>query len=154
MTEPREEPEVLRIPPFLAKRKKLIKGVGIFMSVTSVLMVAFTLFMIIRNERAHDESRCPFVAAETRSVADGIGVRDDTRTCIDGLTEHRWLVLREGQAPFEIGRRRLGTDAYSAARYRFTSSVEGQHVRVRVENRGIAPITYSEEVALQGRGNR
>lgn len=152
MSSEREEPEVLRIPPFLAKRKVLIRRVGIFVSLTSVAMVLFALGMIIRNERAHDETRCPYRPVETRTLGDGVEVHDEARSCIEGLTEHRWLVLRQGAEALEIGRRRLGTDAYSPARYRWTPSLEGTHVRVHVENRGIAPVTYREEVAIQGRG--
>lgn len=146
------EPEVLRIPPFLAKRKKLIRGIGIFISVTSVGMVLFALFMILRNERAHDETRCPYRFVETRTLADGVSVSDEARSCVDGLSEHRWMIQRVGSAPLEIGRRRLSTDAYTAPRYTWTPTLEGTHVRVHVENRGMRPITYREEVAIQGRG--
>lgn len=152
MTENPDEPEVLRIPPFLAKRKKLIRGIGIFISVTSAAMVIFTLVMIIRNERAHDETRCPFRAAGARTLAEGVIVKDESRTCIEGLSEHRWLLERAGTESLELGRRRLATDAYSASRYTWTPTLEGEHVRVRIENAGMPPITYREEVAIQGRG--
>ncbi len=64
----------------------------------------------------------------------------------------RWMIQRVGSAPLEIGHRRLSTDAYTAPRYTWTPTLEGTHVRVHVENRGMRPITYREEVALQGRG--
>lgn len=141
--DPRDEP---RTPPFLEKRRKTIKVLGILFSVTSVSLVIFSFGMIIRNERAHDEKRCPFVAVETRDV-DGARVLDERRRCVEGIEEHRWLLVRSDRAPLELGRRRLSSKFYARGVYTWRAFVESGYVRVHVENVGAPPVTYRQEIA-------
>jgi hypothetical protein len=67
--------------------------------------LAIGIFVFIaRFGMAHDESRCPFREVETRRVATGLEVREEARRCLPEVEEHRWLVLREGGEPRELGR--------------------------------------------------
>ena len=144
--DPRDEP---RTQPFLERRKKALKILGILFTVPSVFLVLFVFGMIIHSERAHDERTCPFVAVETRETDRG-RVTDERRECVEGVEEHRWLLRRPGIAPLELGRRRLASSFYAASVYSWRAFVEGEQVRVHVENTGAPPVTYREEVAAGG----
>jgi hypothetical protein len=135
--------------PLAAKRRKALKILGILFTVPSVFLVLFVFGVIIRNERAHDEARCPFVRVEARDVEGG-RVADERRRCVEGIEEHRWLLERGAGAPLELGRRRLASDFYAAGRYTWRPFVEQGHARVHVENTGAPPVTYREEIAAGG----
>ena len=148
---PRDEP---RTPRFLGgggneRRKKALKILGILFTAPSVFLVLFVFGMIIRNERAHDETKCPFHAVETRETAGG-RVIDERRQCIEGIEEHRWMLVRPSIAPLEVGRRRLSSNFYVAGVYSWRVFVESEKIRVHVENVGAPPVTYREEVAAGG----
>lgn len=162
--DPRDEP---RTPRFLERRQKVLKILGLLFTVPSVFLVLFVFGMIIRNERAHDETKCPFVVVETRVVgaavgeagaaeadageaAQGVRVRDERRQCVEGIQEHRWLLLRAHTAPLELGRRRLSSNFYVAGVYSWRAFIESEQVRVHVENTGAPPVTYREEIAAGG----
>lgn len=144
--DPRDEP---RTPPMLERRKKMLKILGILFTVPSVFLVLFVFAMIIRNERAHDETKCPFVAVETRETQGG-RVTDERRQCVEGIEEHRWMLVRPSTAPLELGRRRLSSNFYVSGVYTWRAFVESEQLRVHVENVGAPPVTYREEIAAGG----
>jgi hypothetical protein len=117
----------------------------------SVALVLLTVGLVIANERAHDEIRCPFATVETRRIDESVSVREDRRACTDGLEERRWVVLR-GSAALEIGRRRLASSFYAPSRYAWTARVDADGVAVDVRNQGAPPVTYREGTALSGPG--
>jgi hypothetical protein len=146
--DPRDEP---RAPAWLARRKRGLRIALVVFTVPSVALVLLTVGLVISNERAHDEARCPFVPVETRAVGEGAAVREDRRACVDGLEERRWLVLR-GRDVLEVGRRRLASSFYAPEKYAWEPRLEADGVAVAVRNEGAPPVTYRESVALHGPG--
>ncbi len=131
------------------RRRKLLKLLGIAFTVPSVFLVLFVFGIIVRNERAHDEARCPFVRVEARAIEGG-RVADERRRCVEGIEEHRWVLERGAGAPLELGRRRLARGFYEGSRYTWRVFAEQGKARVHVENTGAPPVTYREEVAAGG----
>jgi hypothetical protein len=148
--DPRDEP---RTPRFLEQRKKALKALAILFTVPSVFLVVFVFGMIVRNELAHDEKKCPFVLVETRELP-GARVTDERRQCVEGIVEHRWVLARPGTAKLEVGRRRLASSFYAEGVYTWRAFVESEKVRVHVENTGAPPVTYREEIAAGGAAPR
>ena len=140
-----EEEGGLRYPPWLVARRRALRIVAIVMSVSSGALVVAAFVLTWRTEAAFDESRCPWRAGETKDVAPEVHVRDDARTCLSDLAEHRFIVTRRGQAPLEIGRRRLGTARWAPGVWSWEPTLADGHVHVRVVNPGAGPVTYKEE---------
>ncbi len=142
----------IRYPDWFLRNRTLIRRIAIGLSVSSSLLVAASVVMVVRQERAHDEARCPFVLVAERR--DGVVVvRDEARSCTDGVSEHRWVLVATPSGepvPFEVGRRRLASRMFEPAAYTCRVFAEDGKARVRVENRGAPPVTYREEVARTG----
>lgn len=110
---------------------------------TAPIGVVLVLFAFMaRYEAAFDESRCPYEASEVRVVRLGLEVREDVRTCQPGVEEHRWVVLREGFDPLEIGRRPLNAADYRG--YSWTASEEEGRVHLEIRNPGHEPRVFRE----------
>jgi hypothetical protein len=105
-------------------------------------LLAIIMIFIVRSEMAFDESRCPYRAREERTFREGTRVREDARTCQDGVEEHRWVLVRDGRPPLELGRRRLASRYYD--NYRWSIVEREGRVRVEVHNRGVGPRAYGE----------
>lgn len=126
-------------------KKRVLRRLGIFISASSVGLVLLVLVFVIRNEHAHDETRCPFRLAERRPVAGAESfVIDEKRECIEGLEEHRWTVERGGVRVREIGRRRLATRFFTPQAYSFVATETERGVLIVVENAGAKSMRYSE----------
>ncbi len=105
-------------------------------------MLLFFVFMA-RNEAAFDEARCPYGEdGEVRLVREGVRVRHDVRVCEEGVEEHRWVLLREREAPVEIGRRRLESERFQGATW--TVAEEDSRVRLEIRNPGMEPRIFRE----------
>lgn len=74
--------------------------VGAAPAVFAIGIFAFVLY----TGWAHDESRCPFQDAETRTLDAHASVLEQSRRCIEQVEEHRWLVVRDGAPGVELGR--------------------------------------------------
>lgn len=105
-------------PAVREQRKKILKYIGMALSALMVLTMLTVFALILRNESAHDEQTCPFAPAGERTF-DGGKVVEQQRTCINGISEHRYLLERTGQKPFELARKRLATDHFEPARFRW-----------------------------------
>lgn len=117
---------------------------------TAPILVAVAAFVFMaRTELAFDEASCPFVDGEARGVSEGVSVREDARECRDGVEEHRWVLLREGEAPVEIGRRRLES-RYFEGTYAWSATEENGQVRIEIRNPGQEPRSFRERVADAG----
>jgi hypothetical protein len=111
---------------------------------TAPIGIALLFFAFMaQNEAAFDEARCPYREdGEVRLVRAGVRVRRDERTCQEGVAEHRWVLLRDGEPPVEIGRRRLEARFFEGQ----TLSVAEEEGRVRLEirNPGMEPRVFRE----------
>jgi hypothetical protein len=111
----------------------------------SVLLVIVIGLFIARAEVAHDETTCPFQEVGRRSVEAGVSVLEQRRRCQEGLEERRWLLLRAGQPPRELGRRRLDRRFYSQDRYRWSVSMSDSGVRIDIKNDGVEGASFREK---------
>lgn len=111
------------------------RPVLIVLATAPVLVAVGALVFIVRSELAFDEERCPYVDGEARVVREGLSVREDARECQPGVEEHRWVVLREGEEPREIGRRRLES-RYFEGDYDWSAHEEEGRVRLEIRNPG------------------
>ena len=106
-------------------------------------LIAFIMLFMARSEMAFDEARCPFEQGELRLVREGVAVREDARTCQEGVEERRWVLLREGRAPHEIARRRMDAQ-YFEGDYGWSASDEDDNVVLTIRNPGQEPRVFRE----------
>lgn len=110
----------------------------------AILSIGIFLF-IARFQLAHDETRCPFREVETRDVAPGLRLREDARRCLPEIEEHRWLVVRAGAEPLELGRFPLEADQLERG-FPWTVDVEDGRAVVTVTNEGRGELVFREPV--------
>ncbi len=110
----------------------------------------FILVFILRYGWAHEESRCPFHAVETRALDEHASVVEDARRCMDEVEEHRWSVVRDGSAPLELGRMPLEAERIAAG-FPWTARVEDGRVVVDVTNEPDGVFTLREPGPDAGR---
>ena len=135
-----------RIPP--EQRKRVLRIAGILGASGSVVLMVLAFALVLRNEQAFDETRCPFRRIGERRIDGTLRVIEESRACIDDLEERRWLVARDPSSPIELGRRRLATSFWGRGRYEWRVELEPKgKVRVEVRNAGVAPVDYREVIA-------
>jgi hypothetical protein len=107
---------------------------------------ALTIFvLIVRTERAHDESHCAFTRRSERRL-DGVRVLEDARSCLPELEERRYQVERAPAVPFELARKRLPRTQFAADRYRWTLRQDQAHKLVlRIEIDGKLSSEFFEQ---------
>ncbi len=132
----------------------------IVLATAPIAALAFIVIFVGRGNIAFDESRCPYREHELREVSETIDVREDTRRCQEDVEEHRWVLLRHGEEPLELGRRRLPVAQYAGYRWTATEEplssdagvVEGQRrVKIEIHTRDLAPRTFREPAPGQPR---
>jgi hypothetical protein len=112
-------------------------------AIAPVLILGF----IFVSELAHDETRCPFDRRSEQQLSDGVRVREDARSCLPGIEEHRYSALRAGSERV-LGRRRFARNAFDPSRYRWRAELSPQgEVRVTVDNDGHAQAVFREGTA-------
>jgi hypothetical protein len=99
---------------------------------------------IVLTERAHDESRCPYVERTRLEAGADARVVEETRSCVEGIEERRF-VLERGARRQLLGERRLPRGAFEPAAYTVTvtRSPEGE-VQVRIRNQGHGEVVFRE----------
>lgn len=111
----------MRIRELSPARRKLLRRFAMAFSLLSVGSVVVVGVMVTRTEMAFDESRCPFVRVSVKDVGPRLRVADERRQCVTSLVEHRWLALRPGKPPNEVGRRRLAAPLFTPTSYSWTA---------------------------------
>lgn len=105
------------------------------------------LVFIFASELAHDEARCPYVHNSTKSLSDQVSVREDRRSCLPGIEERRFSVIR-GANEVVLGRRRFARGAFAPDRYQWRAELTSQgEVRVTADNAGHAQGVFREGTA-------
>ena len=117
----------------------LLFVVAVFPAVLAIGIFVFSA----RFQMAHDEGRCPCHEVETREVAPGLAVREDARQCLPEIEEHRWLVVRAGAEPLELGRFPLEAEQIDRGFPWTAELVEGRAV-VTVTNEGRGELVFRE----------
>ena len=107
-------------------------------------VLALGIFAFIaRFQLAHDEGRCPFHELETRAVTPSVRVREDARRCLPEIEEHRWLVIRGGREPLELGRFPLEADQTERG-FPWTATLEDGRAVVTITNEGRGELVFRE----------
>lgn len=130
-------------PPSAAKKTPFWVPVVVFVGALPAVFALFIFGFIVRYGWAHDEGRCPFHEVETRSVGSGVSVREDARRCMDEVEDHRWLVLREGAEPLDLGRYPLEAALVDVG-FPWEARLEEGRVVVDVTNEGHGTFTLRE----------
>jgi hypothetical protein len=108
---------------------------------------ALILVFIFLSELAHDEGRCPYTHNSTKSVNDQVSVREDRRSCVPGIEERRFSVMR-GASEQVLGRRRFARSAFAPEHYQWSAALTDQgDVRVTVDNAGHEQAQFREGTA-------
>lgn len=127
----------------IKKKTPLWVPVAVFFGALPAVMALFIFAFIVRYGWAHDEDRCPFHPVETRTIDASVSVREDARRCIDEVEEHRWLVLRDGSDPLDLGRYPLEAELVEVG-FPWEARVEDGRVVVDVTNEGRGTFTLRE----------
>lgn len=114
----------------------------IVLATAPIAFIVVSMLIMARSELAFDDARCPFQPGEERIVNQQVTVREEARTCLEGVEEHRWILLRKGQEPREIARRRL--DASYFADYSWSAMEEDGNVTIEIRNAGQEPRVFRE----------
>ena len=93
----------------------MLRILGMTASALMVLGVLIVFALIVRTERAHDETLCKFAPLSRRTLGE-VEVIEERRSCLPELEERRYLVRRGAQA-YELARKRLPSAHFSAERY-------------------------------------
>jgi hypothetical protein len=118
--------------------RSVLVGLAIAPAVIAVGIFGF----IARYSLAHDEARCPFSEVETRASGE-VQVREESRRCLPEIEEHRWLAIRDGRAPLELGRYPLEAERVEHGFPWEVRQEEGRAV-VTVINEGRGEIVFRE----------
>jgi hypothetical protein len=131
------------------KRRKMLRYIGMALSGLMVLTVLTVFVLIMRNESAHDEAECPFTPVGERAFADG-KVFEQQRSCVENISERRYLVERTGKPAYELARKRLASDRFDPKRYvwELNSDAKGR-LTVKVLVDGKLSSEFREEDAVQ-----
>jgi hypothetical protein len=115
-----------------------------YLVVPGIVGPILVLGFIFVNEMAHDPSRCPYRLGSPRALSSSISVREDQRSCLWGIEDHRYTVLR-GVDESTLGRRRFGADAFAPSHYHWSAKLlEPDEVQVSVHNQGHTDATFRE----------
>ncbi len=105
-------------------------------------VLALIIFgVIVRYSVAHDEARCPYEPGETRTLRDGVSVREDARSCLDEVDDHRWVVLRDGYDELPLGNLPLMGEADG---FTWEARLDEDRVVVDVTIRDRGELTFRE----------
>lgn len=107
-----------------------------FVLVPGVAGPILILGFIFATEIAHDPSRCPYVRASQQPLAAGVSVREDGRSCVPGIEERRYTLVR-GDHEQVLGRRRFRRAAFEPGQYAWSAALSADgEARVTVDNKG------------------
>jgi hypothetical protein len=109
----------------------------------------FILGFIFVTELAHDETRCPYQLGETRVLSPEVSVREDHRTCLWDVEDHRFTVVRAG-AEQVLGRRRFRAAAFLPGNYSWSAELDAKdQVHVQIRNEGHEDARFREGTARE-----
>jgi hypothetical protein len=135
--------------PAHEQRRVLLRRIGIALSALMVLTVLTVFVLILRTESAHDEATCKFVQSAEQPFVGG-RVVEEKRSCVPEVEERRYMLERAGKKPYELARKRLGSQFFRENRYEWKVVDEGDKgVRVRMLVDGKISSEFREEDAVK-----
>jgi len=93
------------------------------------------LLFILRNDYAHDETRCPYVALTSERISADAEVVEERRSCVDGVEDRRYSVHRKDSTRV-LGTRRLPPSAFQKPDYRWTAELRDGQMHLKVIAKG------------------
>jgi hypothetical protein len=115
----------------------------LWLALPGILAPIAILIFIVTTERAHDEERCPYKEHERRELSPEVVVIEQTRSCIEGVEERRYLLERQGRTQL-LGERRLPPTAFATGYvWKLEQTGEGE-VHVQVQNPGHGQMLFRE----------
>jgi len=104
----------------------------------------FVFVFVVRTQRAHDETRCPYKELSRRTVDDGAIVVEERRSCLPNVEDRRY-VLRRGQHVQVLGRRLFDSAAFAAPAYGWDAGVrDGGEVHIHIVTPGHESASFRE----------
>lgn len=134
---------------------RLKKWLAIVLVVPSVVLFAGVTGFVAWTEWMHGESRCPYHPMSTETLTGGVRVVEESRRCVSGLQERRWVLLKGS-----VGRRVLGTQRLKQVEfqrdrgYRWECGESERGVRVQVTHPNAASVEFFERPPPGGRRSR
>jgi len=107
------------------------------------LIVVQIAVSVAMNNYEYREEKYPFTHVELRLVG-AAHIHEQKRQSGERTEERRWLLIREGREPIELGRRSLHRGFFSPTLYRWRAIEEGGRVRVEIEIDDKRPMTFGE----------
>ena len=96
----------------------------------------FVFAFVVRTQRAHDESQCPYKELSRRTLVDGAIVVEERRSCLPNVEDRRY-VLRRGKHVQVLGRRLFDSAAFAAPEYGWDAGVsDGGEVHIHIDTPG------------------
>ena len=119
---------------------------ALWLMLPGILGPLVILGFILLTESAHDTDRCPYRDVERRTLAPGVVVLEEARSCVADIEEHRYTLLR-GDSRRVLGERRFDKAAFAKG-YRVDAviSPEGE-VQLTVHNEGHPDLQLREGTA-------
>jgi hypothetical protein len=103
---------------------------------------------ILVTQLAHDPARCPFHEQSRQTLAVGVAVVVEVRSCIAHVQEHRYRLLR-GKRSQILGERRLAEAVFGQG-YSWIALLSPQgEVKVVVHNQAHEDVTFREGTAAE-----
>jgi hypothetical protein len=97
---------------------------------------ALIFTFIVLTERAHDAGACPFRELTRATLSDGAQVIEHGRSCVAGVEERRFQLVRGGRTRL-LGERRFDAADFASDRYRWEAKLGPKgEATVRVHNEG------------------
>lgn len=101
------------------------------------------LLFILRNDYAHDESRCPYQQLTTQRITADVEVVEERRRCIDDVEDRRYSV-RRADATRVLGTRRLPPSAFNKPKYQWTAELKHDQMFLKVTTDGHPDAEFRE----------
>lgn len=132
------------VPP-LAMRKRVVKFVAIAAVLPGVLLFVLVAFFVARTELAHNDPECAFGFLVDQEVpGTKLQIIEERRSCMTDVEEHRWMLTRDGEAPRELGRRRLDARFYAPGKYSWHAEQTSDGVVLTIEHEGVEGASFRE----------
>lgn len=104
------------------------------------------LLFILRNEYAHDESRCPYEVLTVERHDAGIEIVEERRSCLSNVEDRRYSA-RRSDSVHVMGKRRLPPEAFKKPGYQWTAELRQGQMHLTVITNGHPTAEFREGTA-------
>lgn len=115
----------------------------LLMALPAIGFPVVILLFILRNDYAHDESRCPYATLTTQRFNAEIEIVEERRSCVDGVEDRRYSVRRKDSTRV-LGTRRLPPSAFDTPDYQWTPDLREGQMHLKVNTKGHPAAEFRE----------